>query len=59
MAEPDDDLRDDLQLQEILLASLAGTEEDTPQRRAEIKAEIVRVKTELKRLQVARQKQGR
>ncbi|KAK8104010.1 uncharacterized protein PG998_011043 [Apiospora kogelbergensis] len=57
MAEPDDDLRDDLQLQEILLASLAGTEEDTPQRRAEIKAEIVRVKTELKRLQVARQKQ--
>lgn len=59
MAQPDDDLKDDLQMQEILLESLYGTPEDTPQRRAEIKAEIDRVKTELKRLQVARQNQGR
>ncbi|KAK8000085.1 hypothetical protein PG990_012685 [Apiospora arundinis] len=58
MAQPDDDLKDDLQMQEILLESLYGTPEDTPQRRAEIKAEIDRVKTELKRLQVARQNQG-
>ncbi|KAK7914567.1 hypothetical protein PG985_012270 [Apiospora marii] len=58
-AASDEDLRDELQMQEIFLQSLAGTPEDTPQRRAEIEAEILRVKAQLRKLQVARQNQGR
>ncbi|KAK8061274.1 hypothetical protein PG994_007640 [Apiospora phragmitis] len=54
-AASDEDVRDELHLQEILLESLAGTPEDTPQRRAEIQAEILRIKRQLKRLQLARQ----
>lgn len=58
-AASEEELRDDLHLQEIFLQSLAGTPEDTPQRRAEIEAEILRVKAQLKKLQVARQNPGR
>ena len=58
-AASEEDLRDELYMQEAFLQSLAGTPEDTPQRRAEFEAEILRIRAQLKKLQVARQNQGR
>ncbi|KAK7985105.1 hypothetical protein PG988_002727 [Apiospora saccharicola] len=56
-AASEEDLRDELYMQEAFLQSLAGTPEDTPQRRAEFEAEILRIRAQLKKLQVARQNQ--
>jgi hypothetical protein len=52
--DSESDLLDDLELQEILLNSLADTTEDTPERRLEIRGQIREIKTKLKELRSLR-----
>lgn len=56
VCQTEEELIDDLQLQEILLESLRGTSQDTPEQRVEFLSTIKSIKGKLKKLRKQRGK---